>query len=405
MWMPTDVSSAVASPAGAAAGAGTVGARLRAKVPADLDAPDKVAFDLTFRQVSVLTVAGLTALTVWAISNRLLPMLPAPARAVALVPIAGIALALALGRRDGLPLDAWLTAAAVFRTRPGRLTSTPVHDPPGWAPAPPPANRREREPVMGLLRLPADAVDADGTIRHRDRATSTATLLVAASTVNIQLRTPTEQAALVAGLGRWLNGLTGSVQIVVSTRRVDLPGHAIRLLDRAHHLANGPRGFIDDLGADDPDAEGLGADDVGADDPDAIDLGADQRAAHTPRGHSLGAQEWHGHSALAAAAIDHAEFLLELAQACDPVERTVTIAATACGGPSPATVARRTAEHTVAGLSAVGAQTQILDGATATAVLATVGDPYQAGDPGWPRTRPGAAVTGRVGGARVMGSR
>jgi hypothetical protein len=327
---------------------------------ADVDAPDRVAFDLTFRQVSVLTVAGLTGLIVWAGLARLAPMLPAAVRAVVLLPIAGVALALAVGRRDGLPLDAWLTHAGLFRTRPGRLTSTQVHEPPGWAPTPPSATGRRREPAMGLLRLPADAVDADGTIRYRDRQTTRATVLVAASTVNIRLRTATEQAALVAGFGRWLNGLTSGVQIVVTTRRVDLPGHALRLLEQAHRLTTGQHDGTD---------------------PDPEDL-SDGALDGLP-----------GLDGLAAAAIDHAEFLLDLSSCCDPLERMVIIAATAVGGPSPATVARRAGEHTVTALSGLGAQTQILDGATATAVLVAGGDPYQASNPGWPRTRPGAVVT------------
>jgi len=336
---------------------------LRAKIPADVDAPDRVAFDLTFRQLAVLTVAGITGLSVWALLAAALPMVPAVARAVVLVPIAGVALALAVGRRDGRPLDAWLTAAAVFAARPRTLLPVPVVQPPAWAPmtAPSqpggrpdgrPGGRRgdghgDRPP--SVLQLPADAVTADGTVHHREGTTASATVLVAATTVNVTLRTPTEQAGLVAGLGRWLNGLTTSVQIVVSTRRVDLPAHAVRLADRAHHLTNDP----------------------------ARD----------------GAE--HANAGLAAAALDHAEFLLDLAERLDPLARTVTIAATATGGPSPDTVARRTAEHTVAALSALGAGAVVLDGATATAVLAAATDPYQAGDATWARTPPGAVVTGR----------
>jgi hypothetical protein len=224
---------------------------LRAKIPADVDAADRLAFDLTFRQ-------------------------------------------LAVGRRDGLPLDAWLWAATRFRHRPHRLTPVPVVEPPDWAPAVPTTPDRVERPA--LLRLPAEAIEDDGTIHGHGQSSGPATVLVAATTVNVTLRTPAEQAGLVAGLGRWLNSLTTNVQIVVSTRRVDLPAHAVRIADHAN-------------------------------------TGMDGEAAG---------------SGLAAAALDHAEFLLDLAERLDPLARTVTIAATATGGPSPATVARRTAEHTVA---------------------------------------------------------
>jgi PrgI family protein len=349
---------------------------LRAKIPGDLDAPDRLAFDLTFRQLAVLAIAGVTGLFLWALLARAVPMVPPAARAVPMIPIAGTALALAVGRRDGLPLDAWLLAAAVFRHRPHRLFPVPVVEPPDWAPAvvsPPDASRdqsrgdREMRPP-GLLRLPADALDPDGTLHRPDRsspssssssASGSATVLVAATTVNVTLRTPAEQAGLVAGLGRWLNSLTTSVQIVVSTRRVDLPAHAVRIADRAHTLTDAPTDGLTDDGMD-----GDAADPVAG-------------------------------SGLAAAALDHAEFLLDLTERLDPLARTVTIAATATGGPSPATVARRTAEHTVTALTALGAEAVVLDGPAATAVLTAATDPYQAGDASWSRTPPGDVVTGR----------
>src|SRR5262249_42370107 len=45
----------------------------------------------------------------------------------------------------------------------------------------------------------------------------------------------------------------------------------------------------------------------------------------------------------------------------------------------------RRAEHTATALSALGAQTRVLDGPTATAVLTAAVDPYQYGDASWPR--------------------
>jgi hypothetical protein len=334
--------------------AGDAGFELSARIPADVDAPDRVAFDLTVRQLAVLAVCGTLALGVWAV---LTPWTPLGVRAAVLVPFAGVGLALAAGRRDGLPLDGWLLAAAGFRHRPTRLTATGVEPLPDWlqhaVPTAPTAPGRghpdrsgrggpDREPAV--LRLPTDAIDPDGTLRAGQRKGRAgqgdgvrATVLVAATTVNITLRTPGEQAGLVAGLGRWLNGLTTPVQIVVSTRRVDLAGHATRLAARASTLGG----------------------------------------------------------ALAAAAADHAEFLLDLAEDRDPLARTVTIAATATGGPAPEVAARRAAEYTVSCLTALGADATVLDGATATAVLAAASDPYQATDPGWPRTPPGAVVTAR----------
>jgi hypothetical protein len=53
----------------------------------------------------------------------------------------------------------------------------------------------------------------------------------------------------------------------------------------------------------------------------------------------------------------------------------------------------RRAGHTAAALATLGAQTRVLDGATATAVLAAAVDPYQPVDASWPRTPAHRAVT------------
>jgi hypothetical protein len=47
-------------------------------------------------------------------------------------------------------------------------------------------------------------------------------VLVSASTVNFALRTPGEQEVLLAGFGRWLNSLTGPVQICSHSAPADL---------------------------------------------------------------------------------------------------------------------------------------------------------------------------------------
>jgi hypothetical protein len=175
-----------------------------------------------------------------------------------------------------------------------------------------------------VLRLPAQAISDDGVI---DLGDGGATVLVAATTVNVGLRTGAEQAALVGSYARWLNSLTGPVQVVVSARRVDLTSHAVRVADAAEALP---------------------------------------------------------HPALADAALDYSDFLLDVAARRDPLWRTVTIACT--GDRGAGTEAMRRAEHTAATLSGLGAQARVLDGATATAVLTAAVDPYQFTDASWPRT-------------------
>ncbi|MEU4428969.1 PrgI family protein [Actinoplanes sp. NPDC024001] len=285
-----------------------------ARVPADIEAPDRILWGLTARQVAVLAGAAAIGYLIFTAADGVLPV---PVRLVLLIPFAAVAVALAVGRRDGLPLDAWLVAALRYRRSPRRAV---------------PATPARPDPPLAVLRLPARAITDNGVIDVGQAAT----VLVAAGTVNVGLRTGAEQAALVGAYARWLNALTGPVQVVVSARRVDLSVHAQRVADAAETLA---------------------------------------------------------HPALAQAALDYAEFLLDVAADRDPLWRTVTVACTAAGQHGAAAEAMRRAEHTAAALATLGAQTRVLDGPAATAVLTSAVDPYQPGDASWPRTPPHRAVT------------
>ncbi|MDQ1646706.1 MAG: hypothetical protein QOJ50_2890 [Cryptosporangiaceae bacterium] len=300
----------------------------RARIPADVEAPDKLIGNFTARQVAILTVAAVIAYGLWRALGRLLPV---PVTAVALVPIAGAAIVLALGRRDGLTLDAWFLAAIGYSRTAKRAVPAPegIHAAPNWAPV---ARASDTGRPPAVLRLPARAITESGVIDTGDNA---AVALVAATTVNIGLRTGEEQWALLDAYARWLNALTGPVQIVVSAQRVDLSTHTTRISDAAAALP---------------------------------------------------------HPALADAALGYADFLLGLAADRDPLWRTVTIACTATGPGAGAEAARR-AEHTAAALTALGGETALLDGPAATAVLTAATDPYQHGDSSWPRTPPGQPVT------------
>ena len=295
----------------------------RSKIPADVDTPDKIVYGLTARQLAILTVAAVIEYGIFKAVGQLLPQ---PVLIAVMIPVAGAAIVLALGRRDGLSMDAWLLAGIRQARSPQRLTPAPdgkLGNAPAWAPESPP-------PALAALRLPARAIGPGGVID----AGSQAVALVASTTVNINLRTGDEQAALIGGFGRWLNSLSGPVQIVISAQRVDLSSHAQRIAEGADTIAN---------------------------------------------------------PALAEAARDYADFLDDLAVKRDPLWRTVTVAVTASGDRAEDEVARR-AEHAASALSGLGVQTAVLDGGRATAVLATAVDPYTPADASWPRTRPDAVL-------------
>ncbi|GAA1387658.1 PrgI family protein [Catellatospora chokoriensis] len=297
------------------------------RVPADVNTPDKVAYGLTARQLAVLTVA---AVAVYGIYRLLEGRVSSSTLLAIVMPLAGLAVTVAMGSRDGLPMESWLVAAVRHLRSPKQLAPSAAGGhlpPPAWAPA------VEGLRLPAVLRLPASSIGEQGAIDTGGAATA----LVACTTLNIGLRTGDEQAALLAGYGRWLNSLTGPVQVVVSTQRVDLSSHAQRIAERAEVIAS---------------------------------------------------------PALAELARSYADFLTDLAENHDPLWRTVTVVVTASGDKGRDTEVFRRAEQTASALTALGASAAVLDGARAAAVLTTAVDPYIPTDATWPRSRPGEVISG-----------
>ncbi|MFG1888083.1 PrgI family protein [Micromonospora sp. NPDC049051] len=294
-------------------------------MPADVDAPDKIAYGLTFRQLAILAVAALAFYGAWQALHTLVPM---PALIAVAVVVGGLAFGVAVGRRDGLSLDLWLLAAVRHARAPRALSTTDtMSKTPDWVQAP-------KTPVMlpAPLKLPADAIDDGGEIRLGGARAA----MVAATNVNLALRTPDEQAALVDTFGRWLNSLSTPTQIVVSAQPVDLHSAARTLAAAADALA---------------------------------------------------------HPALADAAADHARFLDDLATRRDPLRRQVLIVTRTSTGERGEHAARRRADDTVRALSGLGVSTRALDGAAVTAAIAAAADPYRPPRPGG-LAAPDTVITG-----------
>ncbi len=299
----------------------------RALVPADVDTPDKILYGLTVRQVAIL--AG-TATVLWAAYHALTPLLAPIVVLVAAVPVAAVAVGVAVGRRDGIGMDRWVAAALASAWAPKVLVAAGSTDPDAAMTATGVVGRRSPVP----LRLPATRIAAGGVV---DLDGSGRVAVTAVSTVNFDLRTGAEQAALLEAAGHWLNSLTGPTQIVVSTRRVDLDAHA--------------QAVEQDL--------------------DALP-----------------------HPALVDAARGYAAFVRQLAEQRDPLLRRIVVAHRA-GTYADAGVARRAAEHTARALSGIGATPPVLDGGAVTDVLAAACRPWQPSRFG--RAVPDAVVTSEAG--------
>ena len=240
------------------------------------------------------------------------------------VPLAAVVVTLALGRMGGVAADRLALAAWRHHRSPRRLVPAPEGVPPvpaffaGGALGH--SNGRATDPRPSPLTLPLVAIGADGVV---DLGSDGFAVLCRASAVSFSLRTATEQEALVAGFGRYLNSLSEPTQILIRAEPIDL----------------GP--MIADL----------------------------ERAA--PALPHLGLED---------AARAHARFLGELAATRDLLRREVLVVLRQRGGEGARARLLRRAEEATAALSAAGVTLALLAGDEASSCLGRALDP--AGLPG-----------------------
>jgi len=274
------------------------------RLPADVDRPDRILAGLTARQLAYLAVATVVLGSTY---RPLAATLPPAAVAALLAPPAVAALLLALGRVDGVGAD--VLARAWLRHRRHRAPMVPAPDGipalPAWAGG---------DPRCAPLAFPAAGFD-DGVV---DLGDAGAALLARASSLNFGLRTDDEQQTVVAAVGRWLNSLTGPVQIVVRAERADVTALVDAVEDAAPALP---------------------------------------------------------HPALEDAAREHARFLRDLAARRDVLRRTVLVVFTAPAGPDAAAALRRRAEDSTGALAAAGITLTPLSDDEAVAALAHAAEP------------------------------
>ncbi len=194
----------------------------RAAVPADISEADRIAFGLTFRQLAIIGGTGLAGFGCYRTAGHLLP---SSVWMVAGIVVFAVAVVVALGRRDGLPLEVWLRHGITLSGRPRTLT-------PGTARASAVVDLVGTPSVPAPLRSPVTAISAAGVLTSEGRDK----VLIACGTTNIHLRTGSEQDALLDGFGRFLHGLTGPAQILVAAQRHDLSVHAQATADHAPRL-------------------------------------------------------------------------------------------------------------------------------------------------------------------------
>jgi hypothetical protein len=207
------------------------------RIPADVDREDRLVANLTARQILILAVTGIGLYLAWTAARAFVPL---GVFAVAAAPVAVAAAVLALGRRDGLPLDRLLTAAVRQRTSPRHRIAAPegIVPPPAWlaARAANPAHHGAAGGPVAPLRLPARTVTQSTGVGVIDLGGDGLAVIAVASTVNFALRTPGEQDALVGVFARYLHSLTAPVQILIRAMPADLSGQIHDLQAHAGQL-------------------------------------------------------------------------------------------------------------------------------------------------------------------------
>ncbi|MFC0861711.1 PrgI family protein [Sphaerimonospora cavernae] len=208
---------------------------------------------------------------------------------------------------------------------------------PQEVPAPPAWIGVKPGPLPAPLRLPVRGVAGDGLI---DLGPDGVAAVAEVSTVSFALRTPDEQDALVAVFGRWLNSLSGPAQILVRAERVDLTDTISALEHNARQLP---------------------------------------------------------HSALSAAALQHADFLAQIGERHDLLRRQVLLVVRepAPGKAREAAAARalRRLEEAARLLTACGLTVRLLDASATNALLAACFDPSAPPLPTAEMAPPGEVIT------------
>ena len=190
------------------------------RIPADIDLPDRVIGPLTARQLAILTTAGLVIYGCWDLTRTTVPL---PVFLAVATPIGALAAVLALGRRDGMPLDRLVLAAIRQRSVPRlQVAGPPVRPAPAWLTlhantadehcavgSAADRGRRHRGRV-GPLHLPAQAVaDSGPGLGLVDLGDDGYAVVAVASTVNF---TDSSRAA----------GRRGAVGVRAEVRRVPM---------------------------------------------------------------------------------------------------------------------------------------------------------------------------------------
>ncbi|GHO98635.1 hypothetical protein KSF_086830 [Reticulibacter mediterranei] len=194
--------------------------------PTHLFLPDKVLFGLTVRQILFLLVGGTLAYWLWL---RLGLVIPASWRSVgvgvrivaALLPFV-LCLVAAFASIASRPLELWGMVALQFAAQPKRAVWRAAHQTTGRSSS----RSASVQSLLPIRRVLHDLVEV-GTAHAR--APEQYAAIIEVQTVNVSLLSPEEQQTLFTGFRAFLSALRFPVQILMSSRRIDLSSYVRRV--------------------------------------------------------------------------------------------------------------------------------------------------------------------------------
>ncbi|PKV98916.1 PrgI family protein [Nocardia fluminea] len=210
------------------------------RIPADVDRSDRLLGPFTARQLAVLATTAALLYVAWiAVKAVIAP----PIFLATMAPIGAIVTVAVVTRRDGLSADLLAVAAIRHRLRPRHLVRTR-----GQTPPPPrwitdhATRTRPRPPTPVALtaqaaRLPESVTQTGSGVGVIDLGADGLAVLAVAGTLNLSLRTPAEQDSLVGQLAGWLHTLRQPVQILVRSARLDLTEQITGLHSAAEQMS------------------------------------------------------------------------------------------------------------------------------------------------------------------------
>jgi len=197
---------------------------MRARIPADVDMPDRIFAGLTARQIAILGGHLLVLWALWAVIGRHVPLF---VFGVLAVPVLALGAIWASAKVEGTTLER--LAGAAFRHM--RVPRHRVLAPEGVSPVP--SWLASRGQPVAALDLPFDGAEGAGVLALHEHGSA---VICRASSVNFALRSEVEQKALVDGFGRVLNALDAPVQFLIRSDRADLQSMVEDLERRALEL-------------------------------------------------------------------------------------------------------------------------------------------------------------------------